>query len=231
MEESQPGRVISPSEATPLEQPAFAQTTSPPLSQQAPLPPAALPQSQVTQQQTPQNEPVTEPYDSSVAADSSVMTQDQEYESDLAWVAPEMVHPPKGATWYGAYTLGAILLGGFAFLITRDVVSTVVVVVAVFALIFVASRTPKNQQYALYDGHLQVNQRVYALQDFRAFSSDEQQPVTGITLWPLKRFMPPVVLYAPAEHTVELTEYLARLLPMQTHKPDVIDSLLNRIRF
>ncbi len=255
MEETQPGQVISPgSTAQPaapsvpptpvLAAPAAAQVPTEipqPVMPQAEAP-SAPPQAAVTQPLAPEvpqppytpQEQANSVDDREVAyADRSAQFSDQDDPSqpELAWTATAGEHNPKDSTWYGAYTLGAIILSGLIYLFTRDIVSTVVVVLAVGGLVFFASREPGAQQYALDDGYLYVGPKAYSLQTFKAFSVDTHASVPSLTLWPLKRFMPPITMYCAADEEPTVTEYLAQHLPQEPHKTDAIDSLLRRIRF
>jgi hypothetical protein len=149
----------------------------------------------------------------------------------IRWVAPEFVQDHKDSTWYGAYTLGTILLAAIIFIFTRDFVSTGVVILAIAGLMVFASRKPGEQQYAFGEGAVQVGNKMYHLEDFKAFSIDEQSLVPSVTLLPLKRFLPPITLYMPSEVEPLVTDRLAVYLPVEQHKLDAVDGLLKRLRF
>ncbi len=149
----------------------------------------------------------------------------------MSWTATEFVHNEKNSTWYGAYTLGTILLSGLIFLMTRDFVSTGVVLLAVAGLIIYAGRKPTAQSYILDGDVLQAGNRPYYLGDFKAFSIIEEAAIVSIVLLPLKRLVPPLTVYLPRELEEQIIEHLSDFLPMEPHKPDAVDTLLRRIHF
>lgn len=154
------------------------------------------------------------------------------YSDELVnWTAPEFIYEEKTVLWYGMYILGTIILGGVVFLATRDIISTALVTLASLGLMIFGMRRPREQQYSLGDNAVQIGQKVYRLQDFKAFSVDDQNTIPNVTLLPLKRFMPPVTMYPPQTVMPNVEAVLADNLPSEPHKLDAIDSLLKRIRF
>ena len=117
------------------------------------------------------------------------------------------------------------------YLATKDIISTAVVAAAVFGLVFVSSKKPRQETYALQDDYVQIGAKAYSLHDFKAFSIDEESPVLSVTLLPLKRLMPAITIYVDESHEQAVVEYFGDFLPMEPHKVDAIDSMLRRLRF
>ncbi|QQS18976.1 hypothetical protein IPL68_02880 [Candidatus Saccharibacteria bacterium] len=241
MQEQQPGQVITPGTPTPqpVAQPAPPEAPAPVQQQEVlvsqPIPqpiqqPAVstepAPQSPLTEQPLAPLAPASN--DNAQPADQAPQNNPEDMAGEITWTAAEYLHHEKNSTWYGAYALGAILLGGAIFFITRDAISTAVVIGAVGGLLFISSREPKQQGYTLQEEFIQVGKKLYSLRDFKAFSVDEESPVLGVTLAPLKRFMPPVVLYIDEAHEEAVVDYIANFLPIEPHKVDAMDSLLLR---
>lgn len=147
-----------------------------------------------------------------------------------AWSMPLLSHGQKDATWFGSYTLAAILLAALTYIFTRDIVSTVVVLFAVGMLIYSGSRRPVEQHYTLGDDFVAAGRRRYEFRDFKAFTVDQQAAATTIAFVPLKRFMPLVAISVPNEGAQSVIEHIADYLPMEPHKNDAIDGILKRIR-
>ena len=236
MQEQQPGQVITPGAPAP-------QPVVPPVPPEVPAAtqqqPAPVPQSTAAPIPEPQSMVAEQPANPKVA-DLNAYTHDEAQASHtdstsmvpgITWTSAEFLHHQKTSTWYGAYALGAILLAAILFFITRDIISTVVVIGAMGGLLFISAREPKQQTYILQEDFVQVGNKAYSLHDFKAFSVDEEAPVLGITLLPLKRFMPPVVLYVDEVHEEAVVDYMASFLPLEPHKVDAMDSLLRRLRF
>ncbi|QQS20214.1 hypothetical protein IPL85_02060 [Candidatus Saccharibacteria bacterium] len=244
MEEQQPGRVISPGNPAPqpLANNQIVEQSAQPVSS---LPPTPSPHAQGSLQATPlaavsplpaltyaeQTDKAAQEIPAQTWSESENLTQNQLQTADIAWSAAEYIDNEKNATWYGAVTLGSILLGALIYLFTKDVISTAVVVLAIGGLLFVSAHRPIEASYALRDGLIQIGQKTYHLDDFKAFSVDEAAPVLGISLMPLKRFMPPVALYVDEVHEQTVVDYISDFLPMEPHKVDAMDSLLRRLRF
>ena len=250
----QPGQVIVPGGVN-TQKPSVVEPAAQPAAILPPPVPTPSPSAQPEPVQLPQNSdqpnPIAQPqaqapaYTAAAPQNPSLPLQPQPNfqaapyaqepqpydENAVTWNAAEFVQHEKNATWYGAYTLGAIVLSALIFLFTRDVISTAVVFLAVAGLIFFASRQPHDQQYALEAGGLHIGTKTYYLEDFKAFSVAEDAHLTGITLLPLKRFMPPITVYVAPEQQDSVVGYLSDYLPSEVHKADAIDSLLRRIRF
>ena len=236
MQEQQPGQVITPGAPAP-------QSVVPPVAPEVPAAaqqqPTPVPQPTAAPMPGPQSMVAEQPAAPEVA-DLNQYTQDEAQASQadstgmlpgITWTSAEFQHHQKTSTWYGAYALGAILLGAALFFITKDIISTVVVVGAMGGLLFISAKEPKQQTYNLREDFVQVGNKAYGLHDFKAFSVDEESPVLGITLLPLKRYMPPIVLYVDEAHEEAVVHYIADFLPVEPHKVDAMDSLLRRLHF
>lgn len=221
MQEQQPGQVIAPGNPAPqpMAQPPQPDATETVVSEQPKptlQPPAPL---------------AAEPNEYSERGNQIPQSGPVDGATGITWTSAEFFHHQKTTTWYGAYALGAIILAGVLYLITRDIISTAVVIGAAGGLLFISAREPKQQTYILQEDFVQVGSKAYSLHDFKAFSVDEDAPVLGLTLMPLKRFMPPIVLYVDEAHEEAVVDYIADFLPVEPHKVDAMDSLLRRLHF
>ncbi|QQS69102.1 hypothetical protein IPP75_04230 [Candidatus Saccharibacteria bacterium] len=236
MQEQQPGQVIAPGASAPRQ---VMPPVTPEVSAVAQQQPAPVSQSAASVALEPQSTVVEQPAMPEVAESNEYAKYEnqapEEYPTDMVdtitWTTAENLNHQKTSKWYGAYSLGAILLAAVLFFITKDIISTVVVIGAVAGLLFISSREPKQQTYTLREDFVQVGNKPYGLHDFKAFSVDEESPVLGITLLPLKRFMPPVVLYVDEANEEAVVDYIANFLPIEPHKVDAMDSLLRRLHF
>ena len=237
MEEFQPGQVIHP--GTPPSATAVTTEAAPPppapLFQSPAAAPVPPPVPVETGRPSPSSPPPplqpAQPISLPDSQPAVVLVEDPTEDGVLTWTATEYLQPEKDATWYGAYTLGTILVTAAVFFLTRDVVSTAVVLVACGGLIYAASHRPREQTYSLEDGLLFVGRKGYRLDAFKAFSAEAQGEVVGMTLIPLKRFMPPVMVYVQGEQAGMVQDHLAAFLPLEAHKADAVDGLLRKIRF
>lgn len=165
------------------------------------------------------------------ASDVATQTPAADLPAELNWTASEFIAHEKSTGWYGLLAVAAVVMAALAYLLTRDVVSTGVVVFAIAALGVFAGRKPRTQQYGL-DGHgLQIGQKSYAFQDFKTFSVVEEGAIASIVFMPLKRFMPPLTIYVAPDVEDQVVDFLGAYLPFEQHKADAVDGLLKRIRF
>lgn len=258
MDEIVPGQVISPgAQQTTNAQPPIVDPAAPtaPTTSSAPVMPQSLPQpSPAPTLQPPQFYQSPAPLQSSqdqplaeqaANAQPSLPRQafsrvggamidearDTQPQPAVSLSVQDAPHQEKGVRWYALYAIGLVVLSVVVYLFTKDVVSTVVVFVALLGLLFLSARKPKLQDFSVEGETLRVGNKVYDIQAFKAFSIIDEGAAAEITLVPIKRLMPLVSLYLQADRADELSAHLAEYLPFEQRKPDAMDSLLRRIRF
>jgi hypothetical protein len=218
----QPGQVIDPGHATPKNETA----TSPRAKEALPAQPASV-------SQAPQPQPKPQ------LADVPVETKPEPSEApsmpsrgdEISWTASEFVAHEKSAGWYFGLALAGAAIAGLVFLITRDYISAVVVLVGTFALGVLGSKKPKQQQYVLGPRGLTAGQKQYDYSAFKSFAVVPEGAFSSIVFMPLKGFAPLTTIYYPPEDERKITDLLAQHLPFEEHKLDAVDHLMQRIRF
>lgn len=161
-------------------------------------------------------------------------TQPDDHKPDfievISWEASEFVHREKNMMWFvGVVIAGVILLGLSIWL--QAWTFTVLIVVMVAAIFFMAVRPPRVLHYQLSGSGLSIGENHYAFRDFRAFGIVREDALYYITLIPVKRFMPAIDVYFPQEHGEQIVDAFGGQIPMQTVKPDFIDNLMHKLRF
>ncbi len=149
----------------------------------------------------------------------------------IQWTASEFIAHQKGVGWYLVLAISAIILAGLTYLISRDLISAVVVVVVAILLAVIASRKPRELQYSVSSKGFTAGHRSYAYGMFKSFSIVQEGAFSSILFMPLKRFMPPVTIYYSPEDESKVVEMLGAYLPVAPVRNDLIDKLLERIRF
>jgi len=149
----------------------------------------------------------------------------------ITWTASEFIDHEKSLGWYLVLIAGSLVITALVYLITRDVLSTVIV--ALVAIIFAsfAGHKPRTQQYGLSLQGLQIGIKTYGYQDFKTFSVIEEGAIASIVFMPLKRFMPPLTIYVAPDMEEQVVTYLSAFLPFEQRRADMVDSLMRRIRF
>ncbi len=253
MEDMQPGQIISPTspggelpirgdrqgqeDTTAIEtqqQPMAAsatqtQPTQPVSYSEEPQP--YQPEGQSTSPAILASSPTTQPSSPPLQATVDPQPDQPNQATPPALSAAQYVHHEKHALWYGLYVLGTLLLSAVVYFTTKDILSTIIVFVAILGLILFASRKPGVQAYTIDGDSLQIGQKVYYLHDFKAFSVVEEGAAAEVMLYPLKRLFPMVSVYVDPDQIDDLADYLSEYLPFEPHKSDAVDSLLRRIRF
>lgn len=160
--------------------------------------------------------------------------EDETVNSDapgVTWTASEFIAHEKTAGWYFALVIVTAAVTGLVYLITKDIVSGAVVVVAGLLLGVYGSHKPRQLQYTVDRSGLVIDGKHRAFTEFRYFTVSQEGAFGGITFMPLKRFaMPITIYYAPADEE-KIMNVLSVQLPVEEHRPDMVDRLMQKIRF
>lgn len=157
-------------------------------------------------------------------------TPKQEIEP-ISWTASEFVHHEKNVSWYTVLGGVSVLIAGAVYLLTKDVISAAVVVVAAFTLGFYGARKPKQLDYQLDASGLSIGSKHFRYGEFKSFSVAQEGAFSSIVLMPLKRFSQVTTLYFAPENETEIIKILSMTLPFEEHKKDAVDKLMHKIRF
>jgi hypothetical protein len=149
----------------------------------------------------------------------------------VTWTASEFIAHDKPFGWYVALGLGAAVFAGLVYLVTRDLISVTVVLVATFLFGLYAGHKPRQMEYRLDANGLSVGQKRFGYDAFRSFAVLEEGAIPSIVFMPLKRFAVPTTIYYPPEEEDKIVGVLADRLPMEQRGHDAIDRLMHRIRY
>lgn len=190
------------------EQPAPQQ-----FAQSEPQQPIAPPQPEITQ---PEVQPQPAPEDVPVT-----------------WTAQEYVHAEKNALWYVLFAIIALGLIAIDIFLIKTFLYTfsLLVVVMVITIIVYSRRPPRTLTYALSSAQgLYVGEKLYHLDEFKAFGLIKDQGHHSILLIPRKRFALGVSVFFPEEAGERIVEILGKRLPMENLKLDAIDAVVRKLR-
>lgn len=158
----------------------------------------------------------------------SVASSDEE---PVTWQASEYIHLEKNGLWYvllAIISLGLIALA--IFVINSYTFAVLLVVMAIFLVIY-SRVSPKVIQYTLSgDQGLYVDEKLYHFTDFKSFGLIKDGEHHSIMLIPVKRFSPGVSVYFPEEAGEQIVDILGARLPMKTIQLDLVDHLIRRLR-
>ncbi len=152
-------------------------------------------------------------------------------DGSVDWTASEFVAHSKTVVWYLSLAAITVVVALLAFLITKDKITTSVILVVGLVLGIYGARKPKIQSYRLSEDGLSIANKTYNFSDYRSFAVLEEGAFRTLTLMPVKRFGFMVTAhYDPADED-KIINFLGGYLPMEERKKDLLDQFLWKIRF
>lgn len=149
----------------------------------------------------------------------------------ITWTASEFIAHAKSPSWYLALSAVAAALSAVVYLISRDIISVIVVVVAALLLGFYGGRQPRQLEYKLDFKGLSIDDKHLGYGEFRSFSVMTEAGFSSIVFMPLKRFAAPTTIYYPPEDEDKIVGVLSGHLPLEERTHDAVDRLMHRIRY
>jgi len=149
----------------------------------------------------------------------------------ITWQSAEYFAHDKNSSWYGAMVLGSFLISVVVYILNRDIITALIVLISLVGLTYFGGRKPREQQFVISVDGVQVGHNYYAFHDFRTFSVTEDVASISIVLVPLKRFMPAVNIYVPTEYEERVVSFISAILPYEQRKADAVDTFMRRIKF
>jgi len=155
----------------------------------------------------------------------------QTNKASISWTASEFIDHQKSASWYISVLACGLVLAGLLFLITKDKITSGVVVFVTVLFAYYATRKPKRISYRLSDGILDVGEKQFDLGLYRSYFLIPEGAFSSLTFLPLKRFALPLTVYYDPADEIKITDILNSYLPMEHKKHDAVDNFMRRIRF
>jgi hypothetical protein len=149
----------------------------------------------------------------------------------VSWTASEFIAHNKSTGWYLLLVLAAIVLVAGVWLLTKDVISAILIALAIAAFGFYAARPPRALRYELDEQGLTIGQKHYSYDEVRSFAVMPEGAFSSIAFMPLKRFAPLTTIYYDPADEEKIVTLLADCLPMEEHQHDAIDRFMRRIRY
>ncbi len=149
----------------------------------------------------------------------------------VTWTASEFIDHEKAASWFIILFAGGAGAVTLIYLITRDVVTVVVIGMAVILFAMAAQRKPRTLTYEINSNGVTIGPKTYPYTQFKSFAVLEEGAFNSIQLMPLKRFMPPISLYCPPEQEQQVIDALGNYLPHEERRHDPIDRIMRKVRF
>ncbi len=152
-------------------------------------------------------------------------------EGAVQWRAPEFVNPEKNPGWYILMTLGVLILGAIVYLINRDIITSLILILALGGLGFFAGRRARDQVYTVAHQGIQVGNVFYSFGDYKSYSIIEESSGRSLILSPFKRFALAVSIALPAEYEAAVVSVVSSVLPMEKREQDLAEKIARRLHF
>lgn len=186
-----------------------------------------------------------EPVDGPTSSDQSVYSNDADGETSdsdddefsfdpnsiVSWTGPEFIHHQKKAGWYMVYAAVAVIVVVIVYLVTKDILSTVVIAAGALTFGIYSARKPREITYVLTPSGIKISQKAYGLENFRSFAVVEEVGVDNIVFLPLKRFSLSLTICFPVDLEERIVDLLSPVMPQSDYQHDAVDRLMHRIRF
>lgn len=156
---------------------------------------------------------------------------DADYQDAISWTASEFIAHQKTGMWYLTLAGAALALAAITWLLTKDIISAVVICVGALFLGVYAARQPRQLPYSLDAYGVSIGNRQLPYEHFRSFALVHEGAMPSIVLLPLKRFAPLITIYFDPADEQRIAEFLSNYLPVEDHRLDPMDRFLSRIRF
>ncbi|MBR0480700.1 hypothetical protein IJJ46_02670 [Candidatus Saccharibacteria bacterium] len=147
----------------------------------------------------------------------------------IKWEAEEYVQHEKHGGWYAGLAIVAIIGAVITFLVGLWSFSLLIIVSAV-ALVVYSIRPPRTLKYKLTSKGLSEGTKLYAFDDFRAFSIRQTGEHFAIVLIPRKRFGARVTVFFPEKQGEQIVDIFGSRLPMEDLKLDLLDKIVEILR-
>lgn len=149
----------------------------------------------------------------------------------VSWSASEFVEHDKTSGWYITLAVSSVILAFFMFLITRQILSVIVVLVMAAAFAVYGSTKPRSLNYTVTPSGLQIGDKVYPFNTVKSFCIIGEGGMPYVQLLLQKRLSVPIVAYAAPDQIDHIAEVIGRFVPYDQKKRDIADKISSRIRF
>lgn len=164
-------------------------------------------------------------------AQSNEQYVDSKSLTPIEWTASEYISHEKSAGWHGMLFAAAGVLITVVFIVSRDILSTIVIALSAVAMSVYAKKKPEQKSYLLDSQGITIDGTLYPFANFKSFSIVEEGSINSVWLKPLQRLVPTTVIYFPPDQEEKIEDLLSYYLPFEQKSMDAIDRMTRRIRF
>ena len=148
----------------------------------------------------------------------------------VSWQASEYIHHDKGAGWFIALLAVVLVACGISIWLQAWTFVALIIVMAIAVVVY-AVRVPQAIEYTLGPDGLQINDKHYDFNEFKAFGVVPDGGIFSVVLVPTKRFMPALTIYFEEKDGEKIVDILGSHLPVEKLGHDFIERFTRRIHF
>jgi hypothetical protein len=149
----------------------------------------------------------------------------------LSWTASEFIEHDKSTGWYLTLGIGSVVVSILVYLITKQIMSIVLVILMAIVFAIYGSAKPRTLSYTVSSSGLTVGNAFHPFNTIKSFSVINEEGMPYIQVLFQKRLSVPVTIYAAPEEIDTITEVIGKFVPYDQKKRDIADKLSSRIRF
>lgn len=149
----------------------------------------------------------------------------------LSWEASEYSAQSKSGLWYITALLATGVVAAGYYLLARDILAAIVIILSGFAFMVYAAKKPKTITYNIDGDILKVGEREHNFDDFKSFSVHEDEHGASVLLVPNKRFLPVMTISLDPQSATDAIELISTYLPHEQRSADFVDKLSKKIRY
>jgi len=152
-------------------------------------------------------------------------------DGSITWTASEFVYHRKNAKWYLVFFALTVVLSGGVWLLTKNLTTIITIVVAAVALVYAATKKPRELEYKIDANSLSIANKSIPLTEFKSFTIVHQDGFSSLVFTPFKRFTLLITIYYDPADEQKILDILSSRIPLEEKKRDWIDRLMWNIRY
>ncbi|GEM_PF-856753 len=149
---------------------------------------------------------------------------------EIKWSAGSVMSH-RGGFWYVGFFVISLLLSAGVYLLFKDIMTCGVILFCALVIIIFGLKKPRKIDYLLTQNNIKINNKSYSLHDFKYFTISKREKGGMISLIPLKRFSPSIIINYDADNEQIVVGALSSIMPLEQKDSDVFDNLMHFIGF
>jgi hypothetical protein len=145
----------------------------------------------------------------------------------IAWQDYEFPVRVKSKKWFLKIIAATAIIGAILFILSRDYVTIIALIVGVLVLIAYSFRKPKITNFTVNKQRITIGKHQFSFMDYNAYFMKEYENHNAIVLIPYKRFAPSVTIYIKDEYVDQVVDLISEIIPIGAEPFNMIDFILD----